>query len=251
MEHSIQQIGRPRVLLKSGVFAGLLLLLCTTGFGADDKRDDKEPFHWARVKFLTTDRVKDKWNIYPEADVYLLKTLKTSTGLNIDTTWYVAPLDDLDEMCKYPFLFMTTEGRFQFTATHQTNLVEYLKRGGFIFVDDCVYKGGKEDGFFTDFRDKIEFLFDRKMVKLPNGHEIYHSFYDLPEGLPYLQGVRHGGHALFIDGRMAIFLSAADIHCGWKSEQVMASGWSGWFPKDLSEDSIKMGVNILMYVMSH
>jgi hypothetical protein len=220
-------------------------------FGATDKRDHAEPFHWARVKFLTTDKVATVWDVAPEADVYLLQELKQSTGLNIDTTWYVAPLDDLNEMQKYPFLFMTTEGRFEFTPLHQRNMVEYLKRGGFILADDCVFTAGKKDGFFIDLKTKIEQLFGKPMVKLPNDHDIYHSFYDLPNGLPHVQGIEHGGHALFLDGRMAVFLSPSDIHCGWLGKERSTRGLSSWFGDDRCQEAVKMGVNIMMYVMSH
>jgi len=216
--------------------------------GAADKRDTLEPFHWARVKFVTTDKVKDEWNTWPNADIYLLQELKRRTGLNIDTTWYVAPLEDLEEMCKYPFLFMTTEGRFEFTPLQQRNMAEYLKRGGFILADDCVdNEGGHLDGFFLDFKAKIEQLFGRPMVKLPNDHEIYHSFYDMPNGVPHVQGIQYGGHALFIDGRMAVFLTSTDIHCAWKCLE----GSTGWFDPNVCREAVKMGINIMMYVMSN
>lgn len=237
--------------MKRRTFGGLILSGSVAAMAASDKRDDMEPFQWARVKFVTTDNVKDKWNIWPNGDIFLLKELKRCTGLNIDTTWYVAPLEDLDEMCKYPFLFMTTEGRFEFTPRQQTNLAEYLKRGGFMLADDCVYNEGQRDGFFLDFKAKIEHLFGRPMVKLPNDHEIYHSFYDMPSGLPHVQGIQHGGHALFIDGRMAVFLSSTDIHCGWKSLEMDTRGEGGWFPTFMSREAIKMGINIMMYVMTH
>ena len=229
----------------------MLLSSCAMTFGAGDKRNHMEPFHWARVKFTTTDSVKDNWNAWPNADTYFLKQLKKATGLNIDTTWYVAPLEDLDEMSKYPFLFMTSEGRFEFTPLQQRNMVEYLKRGGFLLADDCVYADGRHDGFFIDFKEKIEHLFNQRMVKLPNEHEIYHSFYDLPNGLPYVQGINHGGYALFIDGRMAIYLSPTDIHCAWKSLELNSRGESGYFSQSVCQGGLKMGINIMMYVMSH
>ncbi len=241
----------PNRSIKRRTFGGLLLSSCVMAYGAADKRDTMEPFHWARVKFLTTDKVKDEWNAHPNADVYMLKELKTRTGLNIDTTWYVAPLENLDEMCKYPFLFMTSEGRFEFTPQQQRNMVEYLKRGGFVFADDCIFSEGRVDGFFLDFREKIEALFGRPMTKLRNNHEIYHSFYDLPDGVPYINGINHGGYALFIDGRMAIFLTSTDIHCGWKSLELNSHGEAGYFPQSRCEEAVKMGVNIMMYVMSH
>lgn len=230
---------------------GLLLGMNAVARAALDKRDAMESFQWARIKFRTTDRVKDRWDIHPGGDTFLLKMLKESTGLNVDPTWYAAPLDDLEELCKFPLLFMTTEGRFQFTERQQNNLVEYLKRGGFVFADDCVNKQGQLDGFFRDFKTKCEKLFNQPMVKLPNSHPIYHSFYDFPRGLPYMQGINHGGHALFLEERMAVFLSPSDIHCGWKSAELIHNNNPGWFSRYHSSNAIKMGINIMMYVMTH
>lgn len=229
---------------------GLLLATSTMAVGANDKCDRMEPFHWARVKFKNVVNSNNKWDFGPKADVFLLKKLKQSTGLNIDTTQYVTSLADLEDMCKFPFLFMTTDGAVVFKPNEQANLAEYLKRGGFLFAEDCVAEhSSRPDAFFLDFRNKIEHLFGQKMVRLPNTHAIYHSFYDLPNGLPHMQGVEHGGHALFIDGRMAVFLSPSDIHCGWRDQIRKENGIAGRFPQ--SDNASKMGVNIMMYVMSH
>ena len=218
-----------------------------------DKRDNKEPFHWARVKFKVVEDVPDKWDISPWGDDFFLNMLHAYTDLNVDRTWHVAPLDDLEEMVKYPFLFMTSEGDFEFNRKHQENFVEYLSRGGFIFADDCVYnndKGLPNDRFFSCMKDKLETLFGKKMIRLPDDHEIYRNYYKL-KGLPYMQGQAHGGYALFIDGRMAVFLSPHDIHCGWCSMSQVAAGQESWFSRKKSSDSVKMGINILIYAMTH
>ncbi len=238
--------------IKRRTFGGLLLSACAMALGARDKRDTMEPFHWARIKFNNLKATEDKWDAVPEADIILLKELKKRTGLNIDTTRYTVSLDNLDEVCQFPFLFMTSDGALELPPNQANNLLEYLKRGGFLFADDCVANGaGRVDAFYLDLKAKIEHLFGRPMVPLPNGHEIYHSFYDL-DGLPYIQGVEHKGQAVFIDGRMAVFLSSTDMHCGWY-DYYIKHGYinSGWYPGIDSEKAIKMGVNIMMYVMSH
>jgi len=200
---------------------------------------EEEPFHWGRIKFDVTQNIPDKWDVHPWGDFRFLDALQKQTRLNIDPTWHMVPLDKLKEMQKYPFLFMTAEGTFEFNKNHQKNFVEYLKRGGFIFADDCVF-ACRYDYFFKDFKKKIEKVFGKKMVKLPNNHDIYHCYYDLPNGLPHMQGVNHGGYALFLDGRMAVFLSPSDIHCGW----------CGFFGRKKTSDSIKMATNIIVYAMT-
>ncbi|MDA3833495.1 MAG: DUF4159 domain-containing protein, partial [Spirochaetales bacterium] len=145
-----------KVSLKRRTFGGLLLSACAmTTFGATDKRNTMEPFHWGRLKFDNLKVTQDNWNAVPHADVYMLEELKRRTRLNIDTTRYTAYLENLDEMCQFPFLFMTSDGEFEFTPKQQANLVEYVKRGGFLFAEDCVANDEERvDAFFVDFKEK-------------------------------------------------------------------------------------------------
>jgi hypothetical protein len=66
-----------------------------------------------------------------------------------------------------------------------------------------------------------------------------------------MQGVDHGGWALFLNGRIAIFLTPTDIHCGWASCRNIVKNGSSWFSKKNSYDAIKMGINIIVYAMTH
>jgi hypothetical protein len=216
---------------------------------SSDKRGGMEPFHWARLKFELTKDAPDKWNAHPWGDEFFLDRLQEYTNLNVDRTWYVAPLDNLDEMIKYPFIFMTAEEEFGFSELQRKNFAEYLNRGGFIFADDCVSPGGG-DFFFADMKKKVEDLFGQKMVKLPDDHEIYRCFFKL-NGLPHVQGKSHGGWALFLNGRMAVFLNAGDLHCGWCSFKLRKTNGKSWFTEEKELNSVKMGINILTYAITH
>jgi len=220
---------------------------------AANGREDMEPFHWARLKFKVVEQVPDKWDVHPWGDKFFLEMLHKHTRLNVDRGWNTPSIERLDEMVKYPFLFMTSEGDFEFTKQDQKNFVEYLARGGFIFADDCVFQAsnqpGRGDRFFLCAKNKIETLFGEKMTPLPNNHEIYKSYFQLA-GLPYLQGVPHPGEALFIDGRMAVFLTSTDIHCGWCSMSLISQGQDKWFSRNKSMDAVKMGINVLVYAMT-
>lgn len=204
-----------------------------------------ECFYWARVHFSSDTNVPDQWDISPFGDTFFLERLREQTGIQVDDSWHVARLGNLEELTKYPLLFMTADGDFSCAPQEFANLKEYLRRGGFLFADDCVY-GSSGDLFFRGFKSKIEGAFGQKMVKLPDSHPIYHCFYDIQGGLPYMQGQHHGGWALFLDGRMVIFLSSSDIHCGWCS----ASG-RNWFTYQKGQDALKMGINIVIYAMTH
>ena len=130
-----------------------------------------ERFFWGRVKFNSDKKVPDQWDAWPVFDVFFLSILKKRTNIEVDETWYVADLKDPDELVKYPILFMTADGNFECSENELANLKEYLLRGGFLFADDCVF-GSAGDKFFTGFKQKIEALFGRQMVRLPNDHSI-------------------------------------------------------------------------------
>ena len=81
--------------------------------------------------------------------------------------------------------------------------------------------------------------------KLPLDHEIYHCLFDLPKGLPFMQGELSGGWSFSDDkGRILMFLSPHDIHCGWFSEQ-------NWFGRKKTQEAFEMGANIVIYAMTH
>jgi hypothetical protein len=221
----------------------------STALSAQVEKRSVEPFQWARLKFKLTVQANDHWDVHPWADEFLLDMLEKYTSLNVDKNWHVVSLNKLDEMMKFPLIFMTTENKFSFTKKQQANFKEYIERGGFIYADDCVYDV-YGDFFFKDLKNKVEKLFNKKMVRLPDDHEIYNCFYKLKK-LPYMQGVDHGGWALFLNGRMAVFLTPTDIHCGWASCRNIVKNGSGWFSKKKSYDAIKMGINIIVYAMTH
>jgi len=212
-----------------------------------------ERFYWARVKFKAHSNQGGQWDGDPFGDVFFLRTLRERTNIQVDEDWYAADLNKIDELVKFPILFMTSDPGFTLPENQLANLKEYLERGGFIFADDCVWNERNPPGdyFFKSYQALIEKMFNTAMVKLPDDHEIYHCLYDMPNGLPHMQGTPHGGWALFLNGRMVTFLSPSDLHCGWSSHHLLITGGRPWFPKEKSDLALKMGINIIVYAMTH
>ena len=142
---------------------------------------------------------------------------------------------------------MTGENEFRFNQNQKNNLRDYIKRGGFLFMDDCVVDQGG-DFFFRSAYDLLEDVFGKGSVKtVPKQHEIFNNVYDLSSvGLPYMKGQYHGARGVFINNRLAIFLSSHDIHCGWCDNTRM-----NFFPPTKYDQAIQMGVNIIIYAITH
>ena len=238
----------------AAALAAVPLLSRTAVAGPESKSDGEEgpktvktgTFFLPRLMFHVKDETGDQWNIYPMADVILRKRLRQLTNINVSDDPVIVRLADLDTACRYPFVFATSEGYFDLPENEERNLKEYLMRGGFVYADDCVV-GKTGDRFFKDYLKMINRLFEKErlaMKRVPNDHEIYHCYFDFPDGAPFLQGVNHGGHALFEPGtgRIMTYLTPGDLHCGWLCM---------WCPKEMSEACLKMGINIIIYYLMH
>jgi hypothetical protein len=229
-------------------------------------------FFFPRLKFHVRDRKMDIWDVGPSGDVILRRKLTELTNMNVSQEPVVVELDDLEKMSKYPYVFMTSESEFDLEPKHAENLREFLLRGGFIHADECchpttkgqIYKsdftgenfefkvreGQKKSGidgdrFFMDYVRIINSLFpDNPMRRIPDNHEIYRCYFNFPKGCPVMQGVDHGAWGLFEKGtgRLMTIATPGDLHCGWMSRY-----WS----QEKNMEGIKMGINVLMYYLTH
>jgi len=82
------------------------------------------------------------------------------------------------------------------------------------------------------------------MRKVPLDHEIFHIYFDFPKGTPHMQGVDHGLWASFEPGtgRLRTVATPGDLHCGWMCQ---------YFGPANDMNAIKMGINIIIYFLSH
>jgi hypothetical protein len=217
------------------------------GASADDAVDTSRAvktgtFFFPRLKFDVTNG-KCNWDVYPYADVILRKSLAKLTNVNVSQEPVVVSLADFNTLRHYPFVFATDELHFHFPQNEEDNLREFLLRGGFVFGDDCVL--GK-DGilFFEDFRKMMNRIYpDNPMRRVPDDHELYHCYFDFP-GLPSLQGKNVGTWATFDkeSDRILTLVTPVDLHCGWTCQ---------FFTPKQNEAAIQMGINIIMFYLTH
>ena len=201
-------------------------------------------FFFPRLQFQCTQEVKKPWDVWPQGDQKLRDAIKKMSNINVLTDPVVVNLDKPEELYHYPFVFMTAEGTFRWSQPNVEAAREYLMRGGFIYADDCTVNQ-KGDMFFRAFIAQMAVLFpDNPMRPVPADHDIYNCFFKL-NGAPFLQGVKHPGMGLFEKdtGRLMAYCTSGDVHCGWV----------GWGNLDglQRQNSIKMGINIVVYCLTH
>lgn len=206
---------------------------------------------WARLRYRSLGANTTNWGVHPQGDLNLIDHLHENTTVRIERRWNVADVGTLEELTAYPLLFMHGERPPELSDAECANLREYILRGGFLLAEDCVIGSGtlgnnnRNDHFFrrmaeTDF---ARILPGAKLQRLPNDHPVFHTVFDLPRGLPHMQGTPHGLHGLVLDGRVVALLSPSDIHCGW-------TNGDGWFGPGKAREAFRMGANFYAFAMT-
>lgn len=212
--------------------------------------DDEDPnvFVFSRFKFKGKQRTQDEWDTLPSGDDNLLRHIAQATNIKLTKRRWeerVVEIDDFEKLYNTPFLFMTGQVDFTFEVDEAEALREYFKRGGFLYADDCDADVGRLLFYEAFTREIQKVLPGHKMERLPHDHELYHCFYDIPDGSSWSPRQRawepkYPDSALFVDDRMVCFLTGSDQHCGWAQRR-----------RELYNDALKLGTNIVVYALTH
>jgi hypothetical protein len=181
------------------------------------------------------------WYCDPSSIPNLLSYLTKNTSIKAAHDEYRIKLTT-KELRGHPYLYMTGHGNIRFTNEEIIQLREYLMGGGFLHTDDNY-------GLNTSFRREMKRVFpDRDFVELPHDHAVFHSFFDMPNGLPKIH--EHDGKppqlfALYNEDRiMVIYSYESDLGDGWEDEEVHND------PSELRVAALQMGVNIIYFALT-
>jgi len=182
------------------------------------------------------------WYSDPSSLPNLLRFLRENTLVDAAVEEVRVELLD-EELFSYPYLYMTGHGNISFSTAEVERLRRYLESGGFLHADDNY-------GMDESFRREMKKVFPlSKWVELPPEHEIFHSHFDFPSGLPKIHehdGKRPQALALFVADRLvAIYTYETDLGDGWEDEAVHDN------PPSKRLDALRMGVNIVVWALSH
>ena len=181
------------------------------------------------------------WYCDPSSIPNLLSYLTKNTSIKAAHDEYRIKLTT-KELRGHPYLYMTGHGNIRFTNEEIIQLREYLMGGGFLHTDDNY-------GLNTSFRREMKRVFpDRDFVELPHDHAVFHSYFDMPSGLPKIH--EHDGKppqlfALYNEDRiMVIYSYESDLGDGWEDEEVHNN------PAALRVAALQMGVNIIYFSLT-
>lgn len=204
-------------------------------------------FTFARLRYSS-----GNWDADPRMPSNLLNSLVEYTSIRVDPNERVVEAGS-DALFNYPFLYLTGNKMLRFTEKERVNLRQYLRNGGFMFVDDCNHD---IDGTFAKtFESEIRTILDRPtetLRKIPKEHALYRSFFEFKEGPPATSHELNGWgddivhdylQAIEIDGRIAVLYSNKDYGCEWNYD------WTN--KRFAAKDNTRFGVNIVVYALTH
>ena len=116
------------------------------------------------------------WYGDPSSLPNLLEFISEKTSIIVEPSEYRIKLTD-PELFSHSFLYITGHGNIRFNEDEIIVLRDYLLKGGFLHADDNY-------GMDASFRREMKRIFpEKEWVEIPFDHNIYHVFYDFPNGL--------------------------------------------------------------------
>lgn len=193
---------------------------------------------------------------YPVAEKNLMRIMKELSYLDahVDAA-NVLNLDD-PHLFKYPIAYIIEPGWWTLNEREASNLRAYLQKGGFLIVDDFKVENwrGVPGGGWQPFAANVKRIFpEARFFDMAPGDPVFHNFFeittldDFPQaynsGKPVFRGVYEDN-----DPRkrlMIIINYNTDISQYWE--------WSGrgFRPFDDTNEAYKLGVNYLIYGLTH
>lgn len=185
---------------------------------------------------------------YPRAERNFMQIIMETTfirphlgGGNVFST-------DDPEMAKYPLAYISEPGYWNPTDEEVLGLRNYLQKGGFLIADD--FRG---DDWFNFEAQMLRVIPGSRFDQLDESHDIFDSFFRIKDlsvilsptfnTTPVYMGLHEDNDAT--RRLMVIANYNNDIGEYWEYSDV------DWYPIDLSNEAYKLGVNYLIYALTH
>jgi hypothetical protein len=162
---------------------------------------------------------------------------------------------DSDGIFDWPWLYAVGIGDWRLSESHVERLKRYFERGGFFVVDDF-----HNEAEWARFAAGVSLLFPgREFIELDDDAKIFHSVYDLSKrehvpgfqvtwGQPWERGGVGAHWRAMLDDKGRVMIAAffnQDLGDAWE--------WADHpqYPEQHASMAYKMGVNYVIYAMTH
>ena len=192
---------------------------------------------------------------FPRADRHFVQAVRRLTRLQVRSVEQPVNLDEGD-VYDWPWLYAVQVGHWNLSDKQAAQMREFLLRGGFFMCDD--FWG---EGEWEIFQASMKRVFpNRPIVDLPNDASIFHTVYDLDDRyqVASMGSVNRGvsfkcspcpdkWRGIFDDkGRLMVAITyQSDVGDSWEWADAPA------YPAEYAALGIRIGVNYIIYSMSH
>jgi hypothetical protein len=230
-------------------------------------------FTFARIKFRPSEwgagryewGLDLKWNHdYPRAEQHFMKILRETTTVFPNADSVIIGLDE-PALFDYPVIYVSEPGYMMLNDKEIANFRAYLRKGGFVIFDDFFGRA------ILNLEERMrEVMPELRFIEIPAEHAVWDSFFKISEpprgrggpGSVRPSSGRGGGFNFGGRGMPSVYLGLfedndpkkrliaianynADIGEFWEFSDT------GLVPIDLSNDAYKVGVNYIVYALTH
>ncbi len=194
---------------------------------------------------------------YPKADRIFLSFIdRLLSNLDAYEHEHTVRLNE-PELRRFPFLYALEVGRMALTEPEIVGLRDYLLAGGFLVIDD--FWGSRQ---WANWEYEIQSVLPGyEIVDLSLDHPIFTAFYEIDEILqvPNVRNGVRGGPTHQSDGYVPMVKGIHDengrlmVVINWNTDLGDAWEWADnpYYPLKYSTYAYEMGMNFIVYAMSH
>lgn len=207
-------------------------------FGALDEQRPTDELVFAQL------RHGGHWNVHPGGATSLLRVVRQSTSIR--TSLKRVPVTaGKDDLAGFTLLYLTGLDRFEFDEAAVAALKGFLEGEGTLFINNGLGLGTFDAAVRAELK---KILPDGVLEPVPPTHPIFSSvvkvgqvkYNSAVQGIsePRLEGISVGGD-------LRVIYSPFDLEAGWQGcEHPMARAYT-------PESAMQLGVNLIMYAMTH
>lgn len=225
----------------------------------DDPPDGKVPaeFAFARLRYRSPrDGYRySRWGVDAnKSDRLFMQAIRRLSRVQTKSIEEIVDVDD-DAVYDWPFLYAVGAGDWVLSPAQAQRLKNFFDRGGFLMVDDI-----HNEIEWGDFMAGIQMMYpDAQAIELADDEPIFHTVYDLTHrfqisgynivrGQPYERGGIVPHWRAILDGQGRVIVAGChnmDLGDAWEFADAPE------YPEKLSSMAFRVGVNYLVYDMTH
>jgi len=182
---------------------------------------------------------------YPDAEINLNDFLGRTTRIDVaDESFRLLELGS-PEIFEYPFAYVSEPGEMEMTEAEVANLQEYVRRGGFILIDDF------DTWHMDNLREEMSRAFpDKIFERLEPDHPILDVIFTIAD---------LGRMGLHVPGDDPVYYAMTndlgEIAIVAMHNNDLANFWEWYgspqYPLEPSTDAFRLGANLVVYAFTH